>query len=399
LETAAPRTLPFRFYFKWYAVAFLLAWVICIAALTLIFFKANWSLPADGQDEVWSFSAMLLLIPAIYLWWIHPKITQTVQIFHDHIRISNKSMSWDVTFNEIEKIETPFHSFIKLKMRDHHTWWFSAALERPDYLWEGLMRSRPELIGGKENYEKKRLELVQYDHHEKRKEWFFRHKLLDVVNWMIIPALILSVGYWWQSSEVVINSGGLYFFRLTMYSMFATMACAFIWSVVLKKFVFDSKVKVQMQEDGSKLRDLEFEDSILQKAKFYQAITTVLVLGVVIKTNLNMYSLTKLKEGAQAFNLTVGKTIVVDNRFNCVACAHPVQEGDLLIFGRGTLGEVLALPGEVIAQTRDGSLGRSIASETVVEVPEGHIALKTGANGQEVILIPIGELVGRLKKE
>jgi hypothetical protein len=104
-----------------------------------------------------------------------------------------------------------------------------------------------------------------------------------------------------------------------------------------------------------------------------------------------------LRLEAKAFKLVPGKTIVIDNRFNCVSCAHAVSEGDLLLFGRGTIGQVLALPGEVIAQTRSTSLGRSIASETVMEVPEGHIALKTGADGKEVVLVRIGDLVGKLK--
>jgi hypothetical protein len=270
-------------------------------------------------------------------------------------------------------------------------------LERPDYLWEGLMKARPELIGGKETYENFRIELVKYDHHEKRKEWFLRHKLIDVFYWLALPMLALAFGYFVQSTEVMIHSKAFYFFRLLMYSLFALIICAFAWSVVLKRFVFDKKIEEKIKHEASKLRDLELEDAVIRKAKFFQALSCSLVLAGLIYGNLNLFSITKLKEGSQAFNMSPGKTILVDNRFNCVACAHSVKEGDLLIFGRGTLGEVMALPGEVIAQTRQTDVGRSIASETVTEVPEGHVAIKTGPSGRDVVLVPISELVGKLK--
>jgi hypothetical protein len=396
MNTRAPRTLPYRFYYKWYAMACAVVWLLCAGGFTLLLMKNGWTWQGESREELLSFASMLFLVPALYLWWLHPKLTQTVQVYADHVRVSTKEFSWEIAFNDIMAIELPFHSMIRLRMKDGHSWWFSAALERSDYLWEGLMRARPELIGGKDGFEDFRLKLVQYDHHEKRKEWFFRHRLLDVLNWVVLPALALVIGYQVQADDVVINSKALYFFRLSMYSFLVTIVCAFGWSVVLKKFVFDKMVKKQMEE-GTKLRDLVYEDRVIQRAKWFQVVTCALVLSAVVKSDLNLFSLTKLRLEAKAFKLVPGKTIVIDNRFNCVSCAHAVNEGDLLLFGRGTIGQVLALPGEVIAQTRSTSLGRSIASETVMEVPEGHIALKTGADGKEVVLVRIGDLVGKLK--
>jgi hypothetical protein len=396
MNTRAPRNLPYRFYYKWYALACAVAWLLCAAGFTLLLLKNGLSWQGESREEILSFASMLFFIPALYLWWLHPKLTQTVQVYSDHVRVSTKDFSWEIAFNDIMAIELPFHSMIRFRMKDGHSWWFSAALERSDYLWEGLMRARPELIGGKEVFEEFRLKLVQFDHHEKRKEWFFRHRLLDVLNWVVLPVLALVVGYQIQAEQVVINSKTLYFFRLSMYSLFVTIICAFGWSLVLKKFVFDKMAKKQMEE-GTKLRDLVYEDRVIQRAKWFQVVTCALLLTAVVKSDLNLFSVTKLRLEAKAFKLVPGKTIVIDNRFNCVSCAHAVSEGDLLLFGRGTIGQVLALPGEVIAQTRSTSLGRSIASETVMEVPEGHIALKTGADGKEVVLVRIGDLVGKLK--
>lgn len=396
IEPRPPRTLPYRFYYKWYAIACAVVWLLCVGIVAMLLLHKGES-SNDIREELYSFSALSLLIPAFYLWWLHPKLTRTIQVFHDHVRISSGGMNWDVAFNEIKKVDRPFFSVMRFRMNDGHSWWFSAALERPDYLWEGLAKQRPELVESPAVYEEFRLKLVQYDHHEKRKEWFFRHRFLDLINWVIVPLIVLVAGYQYQTQDVIIHSKGLYFFRLGMYAMFMTITCAFMWSVLLKKLVFDRMVEKQM-ESGKKLRDMQKEDQILQRAKFLQLVTCTALLALVVKTDLNLYSVTKLKSGSSAYKLQKGKTIVVDNRFNCVECKHALVEGDLILFGKGTLGQVLAMPGEVIAQTRETSLGRSIASETVTEVPEGHIALKTGAEGKDVVLVPISDLVGRLKK-
>jgi hypothetical protein len=81
-----------------------------------------------------------------------------------------------------------------------------------------------------------------------------------------------------------------------------------------------------------------------------------------------------------------------------VECAHPINDGDLILFGKGSVAQVLALPGEVIAQTQANSLGRSIASDTITTVPQGHVALKTG-KGQEMVIIKISDLIGKLKNK
>lgn len=396
LETRPPRTLPYRFYYKWYAMACAVVWLLCVGVVAMLLLQKSES-SLEMKEELYSFSALSLLIPAFYLWWLHPKLTRTIQVFHDHVRVSSGEMNWDIAFNDIKKVDRPFFSIMRFRMNDGHSWWFSAALERPDYLWEGLAKQRPELVESPAVYEEFRLKLVQYDHHEKRKEWFFRHRFLDVINWVIVPLVVLVAGYQYQTQEVIIHSKGLYFFRLGMYAMFTTISCAFVWSVLLKKLVFDRMVEKQM-ESGKKLRDMQKEDQILQRAKFLQLVTCTALMAIVVKTDLNLFSVTKLKSGSSAYQLRSGKTIVVDNRFNCVDCKHALIEGDLILFGKGTLGQVLAMPGEVIAQTRETSLGRSIASETVTEVPEGHIALKTGAEGKDVVLVPISDLVGRLKK-
>jgi hypothetical protein len=394
INKTEPRKLNYRFYYKWYALILAVLWIISVAVVAYLFLQQDSS---PQKEELYSFGSFVVLLPALYLWWLHPKITRTIQVFPNAIKISNSHYSWDIDYNQIEKISTPFLSYICLKMRDGQTWWLSASIERIEYIWEGLAKACPEQMNGFANFEEFRIKLVQYDHHEKRKEWFFRHRVLDFINWIVLPSVVMFIAFKVQTSEVYIYSKPLYFFRLVMYALFTTITSAFVWSIIMKVFVFDKQV-IENLKDDIKIRDVTKEDFILQRSKFFQLITCAVLMAFMIKMDLNLFSITKLKASIEQFNLRAGQTLVVDTRYNCVECAHPVVEGDLILFGKGSVAQILALPGEVIAQTQANSLGRSIASDTITTVPQGHVALKTG-KGQEMVIIKISDLIGKLKNK
>lgn len=388
-----PRPLLYRSHYRWYAVVMAVAWGACLIAmmaLSLVDYK-------EYFDEVAFFASFSIMLPALYLVWLHPKLTRTMQVFTDGIKITSAKEVFDIKFDNLESISCPFGSVVKFKMKDGLKWSFDSSLERLDYLWEAVWRSRPELVGNSSIYEEFRLKIVQYDHHEKRKEWFFRHRLIDILNWVVLPAVILGVGYKVQSADIVLHSTGLYFFRLGMFVLLATIISAFFFSVIFKKFVFDKKLEENIGTDRSKRRDIGHENIIIQRAKSLQLITCSVIMFGVLHAELNLYSVTRLREGAQAFNLKPGKTLVVDNRFNCLDCKHSLKEGDLIVFGKGSVGKILAVAGDVIAKTTDSKAGRTIASETVISVPENHLALQIGPEGREIVFVKIDDLVGKLK--
>jgi hypothetical protein len=195
-----PRPLLYRSHYKWYAVFLAALWIGCLASAVTFFVLGV----ETYRDEMLSFVVLSVLLPMIYLVWLHPKLTRTMQVFSDCVRITSKKVVFDINFADLESLSRPYGSLIRLRTKDGLSWTFSAALERMDYLWEALWRSRPELVGNSKIYEEFRLSLVQYDHHEKRKEWFFRHRLIDMLNWVILPAAVMAIGYFVQASQVVI---------------------------------------------------------------------------------------------------------------------------------------------------------------------------------------------------
>ncbi len=392
-----PRSLSFRSHYRWYAGILAAAWVTTVLTACWLASQQGWQWQGTWREHLTVLAAVSLFLPALYLAWLHRKLTRSVQVFPDRLRVTARGLVFDIPFHEVEQLHRPFGSFMRLVMRDGGAWWFSAALERPDYLLEGLWKARPELIGSAATYEEFRLKLVQADHHQKRKEWFFRHSFVDVLNWVVFPLLVLGVGYNWQSQDIIIHSKGIYFFRLAMFTLIATIGSAFVFSIALKRWVFDRAV-VEGMAEGDKKRDLAWEDEILQRAKAWQLVVCAGLMGSVLWSEANLYSVTRLRDGAQVFRLTPGKTVLVDNRYNCVSCSHSVRPGDVVVFGRGTLGKVLAVSGDVIAQTRQGDFGRSIASETLTEVPTGQVALQTGPQGKDVVMVKLDELVGKIEK-
>jgi hypothetical protein len=282
-------------------------------------------------------------------------------------------------------------------MKDGLKHYFSSSLERIDYVWEGVYQARPDLLSV-DQYEHFRTKLIQYDHHQKRKEWFFRHKLVDLVNWIILPLVFLISTYTIQSRDVLIHQEGMYFFRLVMYSALVLLLSTLFFSIILKKFVFDKKIAIQIsREAGDKLRDIEFEGVILQRSKLMQFATACFALGLIVRSDMNLFSLTKIKEDITSFNLKSGHTVVIDNRYNCLSCKFSVKDGDLIMFGKGVLGQVMAIEGEMVGQISQDRKGRIIASENIQEVPTGHVAIKLG-NQNEIVMIRLQDLIGKIQK-
>lgn len=397
LEPFQPRVLRYRTHYRVYFL-----FMLMLSFLACCYW--GYRLWTHSIDVLWAQQPAELSITAVFLvsmigtyfFWLRSKLNRSVQVYADCLRIHRGKLVDEIKYEDIESITVVGWSLFYLKMKSGFKHYFNSGLERIDYVWEGIMHARPELMSAGE-WEKFRLNLVQYDHHQKRKEWFFRHKMVDVINWVFLPCVFLGLAYAFQSKQVIIHQQSLYFFRLFMYALMVLMVTAFFYSMVLKKFIFDRQLKRQMESSGDKLRNLEFEGIILQRSKLFQMITACFLFALVVKSDLNLYSVTKLRGDLAKFDLPVGKATVVDNRFNCMNCRYSLQDGDVVIFGRGFVGQVLAREGELVGEVSQDSAGRTIASENVQEVPKGHLALKT-PNGKDIVFVRIDELIGKIQK-
>jgi hypothetical protein len=398
LDSIQPRYLRYRSHFKIYLII-----LLTLSGLILSFWghrlsQDRWSTVYNEFNyEFWISACYFMVFGSFYFFWLKSRLNRQVQVFPNHICVHNHGKKEVILFEDVESVGIVCWSVFYFKMKDGVKHYFSSSLERVDYIWEGFNVSRPGVIA-QEEYEAFRTKLVQYDHHQKRKDWFFRHKLIDVFNWILLPLSFLFVTYFVQTREIVINQQGMYFFRLCMYSILVMMATTFLFSVVLKKFVFDKRVKLQMgSQPDDKLRDIEFEGIVLHRSKMMQMVMASFLFALVMRSEMNLFSLTKIKEDLSSFNLKSGKTLVVDNRYNCLTCKYPVKDGDVVVFGKGTVGQIMATEGDMVGQIAQDKRGRIIASENIQEVPRGHIAIKL-ANQREIVMIKLGELIGKIQK-
>jgi hypothetical protein len=396
LDPIQPRYLRYRNHYKIYVLGFAL-----MSALVLSFWITrviSEGLKPVVQDYLFELimSALYFTISGtFYVFWLRQRLKKSVQVFEDHVLVHNGKTTDALKYSDIESVNVVCWSIFYVKTKNGIKHYFNSSLERVDYIWEGIHTARPELLTQKE-FEDYRVKLVQYDHHQKRKEWFFKHKLIDIFNWAILPVLFISVAFMFQTQNVIIHHQGLYFFRLFMYALLVLLSTTFFYSIVLKKLVFDKKVTAQMESE-IKVRDLEFEGVILQRSKVFQCMTASFLLAMLIKLDVNLFSVSKVREDIANFNLKKGTTILVDNRFNCLSCKYRINDGDLIIFGRGHIGQVLAKEGDMVGEIAQDERGRMVASENVQEVPKGHVAVKA-ANGKDIVFIKIVDLIGRIQK-
>lgn len=394
-----PRQLLHRKHYQWYARFIWMGVSLAIFYISLTCYYQSWArVEQELYLEFCLLVSYLIVAPVVYIFFLRPKFSRSVQVFEDHLMICKEGNKDQVLYQDIVEVKIFFRSIFGLKMKSGHLYYFSCSLERIDYVWEGLYMARPDLFSP-EVFESFRLKLVQYDHHQKRKEWFFQHRMTDVLSWMVVPAILLMMAYQYQSNHVQIHFEMLYFFRLVMYLLLIGIFLSFFSAFVMKKFIFDKWLEKQITVSGEKHRDIHLEESIVERAKYFQMGGLAFIFLGMIVSQLNLFSLTKLKQDVTAFGLKKGNTIVVDNRYNCVSCKFAVRDGDVILFGKGSVGQVIAMPGEVIAQTGPGTLGRTIASETVTEVPDGHVAIKIGDRDNQVVMIQISDLIGKLKNQ
>lgn len=397
LDPIQPRYLRYRSHYKVYVLGF------CVFALMVCTFWGVkfWSEPhkqvLDDYGMELGLSALFFLSStAFYFLWLRMKLQKSIQVFSDHVLIHHGKVKENVAYADIESLTVVGWSIFYVKTKSGIKHYFNAGFERIDYIWEGIYLARPDLMS-QQDFEDYRVKLVQYDHHQKRKEWFFKHKLVDIFNWTVLPFVFMILAYIFQSQNVVIHQQGLYFFRLFMYALLVLLTTAFFYSLVLKKFVFDKKVIDQMKSSEDKMRDIEFEGIVLQRSKIFQLVTASFILSMLVRMDINLYSVTKVKHDIASFKLKKGHTILIDNRYNCLGCKYQVNDGDFVVFGRGIIGQVLAKEGDMVGQIAQDKAGRMIASENVQVVPRGHVAVKA-ANGKDIIFVKIHELIGKIQK-
>lgn len=397
LPPVQPRSLRYRSHYRIYMIFFFAVTLLLTSFWSVRVWQLSWQMAMSQHPiELILSCAFFIGFGLSYFFWLKYRLRQSVQVFEDHLLLHRGKSVDDIKYCDVESVSIICWSLFYLKMKNGHKHYFNSSIERVDYIWEGVHAARPELFL-EEEYEKFRLNLVQYDHHQKRKEWFFRHKLVDVMNWCFAPMAFIGFAYYLQSHEVVIHQPGLYFFRLSMYALLILLVSSFFYSMVLKKLIFDKIVANQLKnEPGDKFRNLQYEGVVVQRSKVFQTITACFFFALIIKTDINLLSVTKLKGDVAQFNMKGGKTLVVDNRFNCVSCRYKLQDGDMVLFGRGIIGQVLAKEGDLVGEVAQDTSGRTIANTNVHEVPRGHVAVKS-ANGKDILFVKIDDLIGKIQ--
>lgn len=399
-QKKSPRTLRSQSLSKKGLVISLSIFIITVIYIFILYFNFSVNIQNFLSQNLIEISLCFFsLISTVIFYFYHQAKTDlvSIQVFDDHWVYHFIKGPTDIYFNQIEKIEWAKggHLIIILKNNDLHR--FDSSLERLDYLLEALYQHRSDLFASHDEFERARLDFIQNDHHHKRQLWFIENKLANVVYWTLLPLLFLYTGYSYQGKHLEIHQFYKYFFRLGVFSFFVLIICSLVFSEVLK-FYLNFKIKKQIAKDAEdKTQHIDFEKNILKQSKYFQIITSVFIFSMILQHDLNFYSLTHISESKPHLGLERGH-YMIDNRYNCTHCAYELIPGDVVIFGKGYMGKVLAMEEETIAQLTSPGPGRTIASEKIVTTPKNHIAIYVGEKSEKVIFIKISDLVGKIKK-
>ncbi len=401
-EQIEPRILRYRKHFQVYFVFFVIIYLLLLLLWSFRFLIFGFSI----SYKLYVFEAWLSLIyvfsfPVIYSVWLYPRLVNSIQVFKDYLIIKKRNYEEKINFSEISQIDFYFGSVFSFKVKTGRKYFFNSDLERIDYVWENFYKARPDLVS-KELYSEIQVKLVRADHNQKRKEWFLKHRFIDVVCWFVLPISFMFLAYFFQSKDVQIYQVGMYFFRLFMYSLLTLLLISLGYSLLLKKLIFDKKFDEHLKDHHSlskeeKVRDLDYENVVIQKSKVFQVILATFVFALIIKSDFNLFSISKPKHDLSHFKIPKGKTVVIDNRFNCFECKYGLKDGDLIVHGLGGIAQIIAKEGEPVGEVLQDTKGRTIASVSVQEVPKGHVAVKP-SNSKEIIFIRLVDIIGKLEK-
>jgi len=395
-----PRTLRSQSLAKKGLVISLSIFVITVIYIFILYLNFSINIQHFLSQNLIEISLCLLsLVSSIAFYFYHQSKSNlvSIQVFDDHWVYHFMNGPIDVYFNQIEKIEWAKGGHLVIILKNNNLHRFDSSLERLDYLLEALYQHRSDLFVSRDVFEKARLDFIQNDHHHKRQLWFIENKLANLVYWTFLPLLFLYVGYSYQGKHLEIHQIYKYFFRLGVFSFFVLIICSLVFSEVLR-FYLNFKIKKQIAKNvEDKTQHIDFEKNILKQSKYFQILVSIFIFSMILQHDLNFYSLTHVAESKPHLGLERGH-YMIDNRFNCTQCAYELIPGDIVIFGKGYFGKVLAMEEETIAQLTSSGPGRTIASEKIVTTPKNHIAIYVGDKSEKVIFIKISDLVGKIKK-
>ncbi len=383
-----PRVLRYRPQVRW--VGAVLKWVgifhLAVALLLVIEIFLLHSFDAPGAIFLQALNLFFfgLWSVAVYWWILRPLMFVQIRIFADRIDVQRGSKQEQILFSEIQSVVSSFiFNIFVVVMKNGKRYRFGYVLERSEYIIEGIVKNRPEIMH-QSDYQKLRSLLIQKDHFGAfyQSLFFGENGVRLGFAVLVVPVLFGLAVFFIQMRDIVVYSywayaGWLLYIGFTGSLLFQLMTL----SCVALKNAITLKQRLKAHPDD-KRRDIAAERWWVHTAVLLQVAFVIIGFCLVVRYNLNLVEQENVLGDYPNFKIASHETFWVDKRYNCVECAYSLKKGDLIVLTsqEAPVG-VVALPGESVAiNLIDDNKSIIIGQELVI--PPKKIAVQIWEKGR-----------------
>lgn len=359
------------------------------------------------------FFAVKSLILGVFLFvhkifFLGPMGQTIIRIYPDRILTYRKGKRSQIFYEDIVSVDHFILGFLfgsfKLILKDGRKVSFTLALERPEYIIDGIYDKRRDLIG-EEEHKKLRKKLVLADHSWARIYDFFKvYRPYLILFFGVLPFAYMGVLYHLQKDTILISSTIVFFIRLMSFTYFLVGSNALLFFLSTNSLFKTRQLKQWETNPDQKVRDVLFERRVYKVA---YPISLLLLIGAFLwnyQTGANFYSIVRASNSFSHFGVEKGELFIVDHKYNCLSCSYSLEEGDHIIIsfdnnlmGKKELGKIVGLPFNYVKVNRRDERDRFIASVEERLVPLDSLAVEFGNEGINTI-VPLEKIEGRVLK-
>jgi len=345
--------------------------------------------------------AGLLWIPLFleYKYIIRPLAISKIQVYPDRLFIDRGKEKIDIPFDEIKEIKSAVNKYLggwfKVILKNKKSYRFTIALERVDYIIDGIIKFNPLLLND-DDYKKLRKNLILADHCWARCYDFFQKKNIAIALFylLLIPAILIIAIYFKQQSEFLIKNPIEYFGVTSFLALVFLGLVGTIFPFLAFVFINKHADKRIDENPNNKARDQAYEVKIYRKFLPLYLATLLIYFACIYQFDLNAVSFAYISKDAKYFAIKASDPLWVDMKYNCLDCKHSLKKGDVIVTDRLLLGKIVAIPKEKVAISNRDDEGRFMASTEEEEVPLNFLAIY--AYDGEIVLLDIKDVKGKI---
>lgn len=384
---------------------FCILFTVCVALMIAgAFFGATPEIRSSLARSAAGFGALLSIHYFLYYRVVRPRANTRFHVYGDRIEIEREKKRSVARYDEIAKLYGRVYPSLGgdfgFVLKSGAIQGFSATLPGGERILEAIGESIP---ARKAELAELRANLIVCHHGYARIIEYFRggRAFFTALHLFLIPFAFTAYMVGRQGKVLVIAAPASFFVETALGIFLAVFTLAVFFGYALNQLIDRPTLDLLAENPDARARNLIRERRILRDAAPVYLFALSALLGLYNRFDLNTLSRTETSVEVPHLGLAAGQTLWIDERANCVECAHGLREGELVVFltkGSPTLGRLVGLPGASIDFSGTTSADRAPASDRVT-IPAGKVAIRSNPNGDLLQIVDLADIRGRADED